>query len=362
MTYTYMNKDSTQVVKDSTSAQSRAVRKLVCVSFVCIIFMLAEVVGGYIANSLSIMTDAAHMFSDLCGFGISMASLFITKRQATRKMSYGYHRAEVLGASLSVLLIWGLTIWLLVEAVKRIINPEEVDGLIMLIVAGAGLLSNIVMGKILHSHGGGGEDHRVLSHVMLHPEDAPRLTSVGRQHRHHDHDHEHHDHEHHDHEHHDHEHHDHEHHDHEHHDHEHHDHEHHDHEHHDHEHTHDHEHGHDHDHKKKAKKGHDHGHSHFGHHHHGHGHDHENMNIRAALIHVIGDLCQSIGVTIAGLIIYLKPELHIIDPICTFLFSIIVFMTTIPIIKDCVRIIMEATPPEIDSEALIEELQVVRIS
>ena len=83
------------------------------------------------------------------------------------------------------------------------------------------------------------------------------------------------------------------------------------------------------------------------------------MNIRAAMIHVIGDLCQSIGVCIAGLIIYLKPSLHIIDPICTFLFSIIVFTTTVPIIKDCLRIIMEATPLEIDTAAIIEELKSV---
>lgn len=357
-------------MKESDHGQKQAIRKLICVSTICVLFMIAEVIGGYLANSLSIMTDAAHMFSDLCGFGISMASVFITKKEATRSMSFGYHRAEVIGASLSVLLIWGLTIWLLSEAVNRFINPEEVDGLIMLIVAGAGLLSNIVMGKVLHSHGGHSDDHRVLTHVMLHPEDGPRLTSLGRaesirratlrrqsrlaggkMETCHD-DHDHHDHEHHDHEHHDHEHHDHEHHDHEHHD--------HDHEHHDHDHEH---HDHDHPKGKKAHKhdhGHDHGHSHFGHHH--HGHSHENMNIRAALIHVIGDLCQSIGVTIAGLIIFLKPELHIIDPICTLLFSIIVFLTTVPIIKDCVKIIMEATPAEINTQDLIEELKEVKFN
>lgn len=318
--------------------------------------MFAEVIGGYLANSLSIMTDAAHMFSDLCGFGISMGSVFITRKKATRDMSYGYHRAEVVGAALSVLLIWGLTLWLLVEATYRIINPEEVDGLIMLIVAGAGLLSNIVMGKVLHSHGGH-EDHRVLTHLILHPEDAPRLSTLKRDHpepvsdemlksihtldhvcehdgeHKHDHDHEHHDHDHHDHEHHDH----------------------HDHEHHDHDHEHDHGKG-----KKKAKAHDHHGHSHgHGHGHGHHGHNHENMNIRAALIHVIGDLCQSIGVCIAGVIIYLKPDLHIVDPICTFLFSIIVFMTTVPIMKDCVRVIMESTPQEIDTTAIIEELSTV---
>ena len=298
--------------------------------------MLAEVIGGYIANSLSIMTDAAHMFSDLCGFFISMASVFITKRVATRQMSYGYHRAEVVGAGLSVLLIWGLTIWLLIEAVYRIINPEKVDGLIMLIVAGAGLLSNIIMGKVLHSHGGHEDGHTPTRKTYLGRAETlkratlrsqSRLEGGGLDTRHHDH--EHHDHEHHDHEHHDHEHHDHDHHDHEH---------------------------HDHSHDKKNNKKHNHAHGH-GHGH--HGHNHGNMNIRAALIHVIGDLCQSIGVTIAGLIIFLKPELHIIDPICTFLFSIIVFFTTIPIMKDCLRIIMEGTPLDIDIEALIGELKIV---
>ena len=317
--------------------------------------MLAEVVGGYIANSLSIMTDAAHMFSDLCGFAISMASVFLTKRAATRNMSYGYHRAEVVGAGLSVLLIWGLTIWLIFEAVMRILNPEEVDGFIMLIVAGAGLLSNIVMGKILHSHGDHEDGHTPTRKTYLGRDETLRRATLrsqsklegggsnARHHDHDDHDHEHHDHEHHDHEHHDHDDHDHEHHDHEHHDHE----------------DHDHEH-HDHANDKKDKKKHNHAHGHgHGHGHGHHGHNHGNMNIRAALIHVIGDLCQSIGVCIAGLIIFLKPELHIIDPICTFLFSIIVFFTTIPIMKDCVRIIMEGTPLEVDIEALIGELKIV---
>ena len=337
--------------------------------------MLIEVAGGYIANSLSIMTDAAHMFSDLCGFAISMGSLFISKRVATRHMSYGYHRSEVIGAALSVLLIWALTIWLIVEAIFRIIHPEEVYGLIMIIVAGAGLISNIIMGKILHSHGGH-EDHRVLSHLILHPEDTPRLSTLKRnEHLNEEHSHEGHSHEGHSHEGHSHEGHSHEGHSHEEHSHEKCDHEHsedkhpehshssethvdkHEHKHKKHNHKHE-KHDHKHEKHEKHEHKHDHGHSHFGHNH--HGHNHENMNIRAALIHVIGDLCQSIGVCIAGLIIFLKPDLHIIDPICTFLFSIIVFLTTVPIMKDCVRIIMEGTPPEIDTLAIINELKTVK--
>jgi len=67
-------------------------RKLLTVSVVCLILMCAEVVGGYLANSLAIMTDAAHLFSDLSGFFISVFSLFMSKRAASNSMSFGYHR------------------------------------------------------------------------------------------------------------------------------------------------------------------------------------------------------------------------------------------------------------------------------
>lgn len=59
------------------------------------------------------------------------------------------------------------------------------------------------------------------------------------------------------------------------------------------------------------------------------------------MIHMIGDIIQSIGVIIAGVIIYLKPEYTIADPICTYIFSVLVIFTTIPIMKDCIRILME---------------------
>jgi zinc transporter 2 len=66
------------------------------------------------------MADAAHIFSDVSGFIISIIALKLTNVKANSKMSYGYHRAEILGALGSVMLIWGLTIWLVVEAIHRI--------------------------------------------------------------------------------------------------------------------------------------------------------------------------------------------------------------------------------------------------
>ncbi len=69
-----------------------------------------------------------------------------------------------------------------------------------------------------------------------------------------------------------------------------------------------------------------------------------NMNVRAALIHVVGDLVQSVGVLIAALIIKYRPDLRLADPICTFLFSGLVMATTTGLVRDVLRILMEGTP------------------
>ena len=87
--------------------------------------------------------------------------------------------------------------------------------------------------------------------------------------------------------------------------------------------------------------------------------DSDNMNVRAAAIHIIGDLIQSIGVIIASTLIYFKPEYKVADPICTFIFSVIVMFTTIPVVKDCIKIIMEAIPEKLDIEAFTREIKLV---
>ena len=133
--------------------------KLGYVSILCILFMIIEFVGGLLAGSMAIMTDAAHLLSDFSGFAISIFSIWIGTKPASSNMSFGYHRAEVIGALGSVMLIWGLTVWLVFEAVNRLFNPVVVNGGLMMITAAIGLLVNLVMGKILHSHGGHGHSH-----------------------------------------------------------------------------------------------------------------------------------------------------------------------------------------------------------
>lgn len=72
------------------------------------------------------------------------------------------------------------------------------------------------------------------------------------------------------------------------------------------------------------------------------------MNVRAAIIHLLGDSIQSIGVIIAAIIVYYKPEYQIADPICTFIFAFLTLLTTIPVFNDCLFILMESSPKEID--------------
>ena len=135
----------------SLKAHKRNLRRLYFSVGIATCFMTGELIGGIISGSLAILTDAAHIFSDILGFSISIVSLHITRRPASTSMSYGFYRAEVLGALASIVLIWGLMIWLLAEAILRLIDPTPVDGLIMLIIACGGLAANIIMGLCLES-------------------------------------------------------------------------------------------------------------------------------------------------------------------------------------------------------------------
>ncbi|XP_058059678.1 proton-coupled zinc antiporter SLC30A2-like [Anopheles bellator] len=84
--------------------------------------------------------------------------------------------------------------------------------------------------------------------------------------------------------------------------------------------------------------------------------DSSNLNVRAAIIHVIGDFIQSIGVLIAAVVIKLAPNLKVFDPICTFVFSVIVLVTTVRIFRDSMRILVDAVPSDVTLEKLSEEL------
>ena len=136
--------------KSQSVKARRACNKLVLVALVSLVFCVTEAVGGTISGSLAILCDAAHQLSDVAGFVISFLAIYLTRKPSTLKRSFGYHRADVIGALGSILIIWGLLIWLLSEAVKRLLNPGDVDGEIMLITAIFGLGCNILNIVILN--------------------------------------------------------------------------------------------------------------------------------------------------------------------------------------------------------------------
>lgn len=127
----------------------KPVRPLASALAITAVYFVAEVVGGLLTNSLALLSDAGHMFSDIGAMGLSLFAFRMARRPATNKRTYGYHRIEILAA-----LINGLTLWLIVgvifhEAYRRFFDPPEVQSFGMLIVATLGLVVNIAAAFIL---------------------------------------------------------------------------------------------------------------------------------------------------------------------------------------------------------------------
>ena len=93
---------------------------MVCV--IAVIFIAGEVIGGTIAHSVAIISDAIHLVSDLIGFIFSFVFLYLSKKRMDQKASFGYHRMELLGAIANLFIVWYLIIMVMIEATSRIIN------------------------------------------------------------------------------------------------------------------------------------------------------------------------------------------------------------------------------------------------
>ncbi|KAM6280441.1 putative proton-coupled zinc antiporter SLC30A3 isoform 2-T2 [Porphyrio hochstetteri] len=210
----------------------QARRQLGVACTVCCLFMVGEVIGGYLAHSLAIMTDAAHLLTDVGSMSVSLFSLWVSTRPPTKTMSFGWHRSETLGALVSVLSIWVVTGALVYLAAARIIsNDYEIEARAMLATSASAVGVNLVQAPL------------------------PGSTSV-----------------------------------------------------------------------------------------------------RAAFVHVVGDLLQSIGVLVAATIIYIKPQCKIADPISTLFFSVFVLGSTFTILKDVFRVLMEGAPRGIEFDRVKEAL------
>mmetsp|Transcript_34232 Transcript_34232/g.75431 ORF Transcript_34232/g.75431 Transcript_34232/m.75431 type:complete len:449 (-) Transcript_34232:160-1506(-) len=338
-------------------------------------FMVIEVIGGHMANSIAIYSDAAHLLTDIAGFAIALIATIAAKSPGTKTLTFGMARAEVFGALGSILSLWIITAYLLTAASLRALawaqgRAEDVNGGLMFIVACFGVLVNCCLGMVFsedhggdfhpahshdHGHAAHDDDHGHSGHSghgkekeTEHKETTPLLggtwakTKAGPACSGHDHN--------------------------------------------SHGHNtgqitqntgHDHSHGHGHeeDHHEHSEHGHG---GHEGHETpsyqstnptspakaggcgHGHSaHESSDVNIEAAYLHVLTDLIQSVGVAIAGAVLWWKPHWQIIDPVCTFLFSIVALRSTLPLINRVCMILFEGTPSTVNWETVKSRFQAI---
>jgi len=118
------------------------------------VFLVVEVVGGVLTQSLALISDAAHMLTDAAALAIALAAIRIGRRAADRRRTFGYHRFEILAAAFNALLLFGVAIYIVYEAWQRIRTPPEIHSTGMLLIAVAGLVVNLIGMRILS----GGKD------------------------------------------------------------------------------------------------------------------------------------------------------------------------------------------------------------
>ncbi len=114
------------------------------------VFLVAEVIGGLVSNSLALLADAGHMLTDVGALAFSLFVAWLARQPATPKRTYGYLRFEILAALLNgagLLAVSAAIIW---EAIGRLRNPEPVETGVMLVVATGGLIVNIIAVRLLH--------------------------------------------------------------------------------------------------------------------------------------------------------------------------------------------------------------------
>ena len=130
--------DNRETRADARSDQ----RHLLIVLGVTSAYLLTELIGGYLTGSLALLSDAVHMLTDLAALCLGMLTLWISTRPASSAKTYGYLRAEILGALLNGLFLWVLVVFIWIEAFGRLRSPRPVSGLPVMAIALVGICVN----------------------------------------------------------------------------------------------------------------------------------------------------------------------------------------------------------------------------
>jgi len=128
-------------------------------------FMIVEVVGGIISGSLALLADAGHMLTDTMALALAAMAFHVSKRPPDGNLTFGYQRFQILAAFVNGLSLLAVVGWILFEAIRRFLSPNEILGETMLVVAAAGLVVNLISFAVLHS---GDQDNLNIRGAALH--------------------------------------------------------------------------------------------------------------------------------------------------------------------------------------------------
>lgn len=123
-------------------------------------YLVAEVIGGILTNSLALLADAGHMLTDVGGLALALFAINYTRRPATPQRTYGFYRMEILASLVNSVVLVLLSVYIFYEAYRRIIEPSEVQSISMTVVAGIGLVVNLAGMKLLGGHSHSDKDHK----------------------------------------------------------------------------------------------------------------------------------------------------------------------------------------------------------
>ncbi|KAJ3071907.1 hypothetical protein HDU98_004621 [Podochytrium sp. JEL0797] len=296
------------VQNSSKSAQmTPASLPLVKAGLICFTFFLVQLLAGWFSHSLALISDSVHLLTDVIGYAVAVAAVEIGTWPATKRYTFGFARVELIGALISLFLTWNLVFGLIEEALNRINEPQEINTPVMLVSAIFGVAANTFMAFTLQDPHDLHDDHHHLgSESDSDDEDSsPLETSIEMK-------------------------------------------------------------------qtspttsfnpetstlcgsesftdllpvssstdtpKKKIK----------------------NINIQAAMVHILGDLLGSISIFIAAILLMFKPEWTMVDPLCTIVFSCIIFLSSLGLAKEYVMILMETSPEGVDVEEVKAGLMALR--
>ena len=131
------------------SAAGASRKRLLIVFALVIGYLVVEVVGSLLTNSLALLADAGHMLTDAVGVGLALLAIHFAARPATSAKTFGYYRLEILAAAINAVLLFGVAAFILFEAAQRFSSPPEVASGPMLVIAGIGLVVNFVSMRLL---------------------------------------------------------------------------------------------------------------------------------------------------------------------------------------------------------------------